>query len=374
MRIRWLLPPRLLCSHGLRLRVREERLRNAPRNPQGGLKPAMKVSDTVGGTRGRGVSSPLLLSVHLALFAVTTAVLGAPSFPTKPIRMMVATAIGSGPDVVARMIGSHLAEAWGQQVVVDTRPGASGLIGAELVAKAAPDGYTLWMATTAQLISTTMYQRFLIATEFAPVSMVASTPYVIAVSASLPVKSIAELIAYAKARPGQVMYGSGGQGTTSHLCMELFQSVTGIKLVHVPYKSTALVLTDMIGGQMHITCAAAPVMPPFAQGGRVRSLGVTTRTRTMLAPDLQPIAESVPGFELIGWFGVVAPLGTPKEIIAKINLGVAQALKSPEIQKRLIAVGAEAAGSTPAEFGVFLRNETMRWGRILRESNIRPPE
>ena len=334
----------------------------------------MKVSDSAGVARGRGVLPALLLPAHLALFAVATAAPGAQSFPAKPIRMMVATAIGSGPDVVARLIGSHLSEAWGQQVVVDARPGASGLIGAELVAKAAPDGYTLWMATTAQLISTTMYQRFLMATEFAPVSMVASTPYVIASSAALPVTSVAELIAYAKAKPGQVLYGSGGQGSTSHLCMESFQAVTGVKLTHVPYKATVLVLNDMVGGQMHLTCASAPVMPPFAQGGRVRSLGVTTLTRTALAPDLQPIADTVPGFQLIGWFGVVAPLATPKEIIAKLNAGIAQALKSAEVQKRLFAVGAEAAASTPAEFGVFLRNETARWGKILRESNIRPPD
>lgn len=314
----------------------------------------------------------LLLRIALCVFA--TAAGAAPAYPLKPIRMMVATAIGSGPDVVARMIGVHLAEAWGQQVVVDARPGASGLIGAELVAKATPDGYTLWMATTAQLISTTMYQRFRVATDFAPVSMVASTPYVIAASATLPVTSINELIAYAKARPGQVLYGSGGQGSTSHLCLESFQSVTGIKLTHVPYKATVLVLNDMIGGQMHLTCAAAPVMPPFAQGGRVRSLGVTTLARTPLAPDLQPVADSVPGFQLIGWFGVVAPLGTPGEIVAKINAGIARALQNAEVQKRLVAVGAEAAPSTPAEFGVFLRNETARWGKILREANIRPPD
>ena len=222
--------------------------------------------------RGRSLSSPLLWLAHLALYAVATAALGAASFPTKPIRMIVATPIGSGPDVVARLIGTNLADAWGQQVVVDTRAGASGLIGAEIVAKATPDGYTLWMATMTQLISTTMYQRFLVASEFAPVSLVASTAYVIAVSASLPVKSIAELIAYAKARPAQVMYGSGGQGSTPHLCMELFQSMTGIKLVHVPYKGAVLALTDMMGGQMHATCAAAPVLPPFVQSGRVRPL------------------------------------------------------------------------------------------------------
>jgi hypothetical protein len=310
----------------------------------------------------------------LALMCAGSAQSAEVAYPVKPIRMMTASTIGSGPDVIARLLGTRLTELWGQQIVVDNRPGASGLIGAELVAKAAPDGHTLWMATMTQLISTTMYQKFLMTQDFAPVGMVGSTAFVIATSATLPVKNIAEFIAYAKARPGQVMYGSGGQGSTPHLCMELFQSLAGIKLQHVPYKGSVIALTDMMGGQMHSSCAAAPALPPFTQGGKVRALAVTTRTTTALAPGLPTVAESLPGYELVGWYGLLAPRTTPKEVIAKISKGVAEVLRIPEVQARLVAVGAEAAFSSPAEFGVFLQGETARWGKVLRDANIRPPE
>ena len=179
------------------------------------------------------------------------------AYPSKPVRMVAATTVGSGADVIARLLATRLTERWGQQIVVDNRAGASGLIGAELVARAAPDGHTLWMATMTQLISTTLYQRFLMAKEFAPVGMVASTPFVIAVNASLPVKSIAELITYSKSRPGQMLYGSAGQGTTPHLCMELFKSMTGADLSHVPYKGSVPALTEMMGGLIHASCVAA---------------------------------------------------------------------------------------------------------------------
>jgi tripartite-type tricarboxylate transporter receptor subunit TctC len=170
------------------------------------------------------------------------------------------------------------------------------------------------------------------------------------------------------------MYGSGGQGSTPHLCMELLQSMGGIKLAHVPYKGSVIALTDMMGGQMHSTCAAAPALPPFVQGGKVRSLAVTTRQSTQLAPGLPPVGESVPGYELVGWYGVLAPRGTPKEIIAKINHGLAEVLRIPDVQARLISVGAEAAHSSAADFGQFLQKETERWGKVLREANIRPPD
>src|SRR5688500_13009869 len=211
-------------------------------------------------------------------------------FPARPLRMVVAAAPGSGPDILARNVGSKLAEAWGQQVVVDPRSGASGLIGAELVARAAPDGYTLWMATMTQLISTTLHNRYRLAQEFAPVGMVATTPYVIAASASLPVQSIAELVDYAKARPRQLLYGSAGEGSTPHLCMEIFRRMAGIELVHVPYKSSVPALTDMMGGQVHLSCAAAPALQAFVKTGKVRALGVTSASRTQLAPGLAPIA------------------------------------------------------------------------------------
>jgi tripartite-type tricarboxylate transporter receptor subunit TctC len=246
------------------------------------------------------------------------------------------------------------------------------LIGAELVARAAPDGHTLWMATMTQLISTTLYQRLLMAQEFAPVGMVGSTPYVIAVNTGLPAKSIAELIAYTKSRPGQVLYGSAGQGTTPHLCMELFMSMSGTKLMQVPYKGSVPALTDMMGGAIQVTCAAAPAMPVFVQSGKVRVLGVTTRAPTGLAPGVAPIAEAVPGFELIGWYGVLAPKGTPRALIQRINQDLAKVLAIPDVQEKMIAVGAEAVHTTPEDYGAFLRRETERWANVLKGAGITP--
>jgi len=319
-------------------------------------------------------SMSALIAAAFSLALAASAGAAEQPYPVKPIRMMTASTIGSGPDVIARLLGTRLTELWGQQVVVDNRAGASGLIGAELVAKSAPDGHTLWMATMTQLISTTMYQRYMMTKDFIPVGMVGSTPFVIAISSTLPVKNMAEFVAYAKARPGQVMYGSGGQGSTPHLCMELLQNLAGIKLAHVPYKGSVIALTDMMGGQMHSSCAAAPALPPFVQGGKVRSLAVTTRTPTQLAPGLPVVAETVPGYELVGWYGVLAPLGTPKDVINKINKGLAEILRIPDVQTRLISVGAEAAHSSPAEFNAFLQRETARWGKVLREANIKPPD
>lgn len=307
--------------------------------------------------------------VWCALFAVAA---DAQKYPTRPIRMVTATTPGSGPDVIARLLANRLTEALGQQIVVDNRAGASGLIGAELVARAAPDGHTLWMATMTQLISTTLHQRFVMSKSFAPVGQVASTPFVIAVSTSLPVKTINELIAYSKARPGQVLYGSGGTGTTPHLCMELFKAMTGADLTHVPYRGSAIALTEMMGGLMHSTCAAAPTAASFVQGGKVRVLGVTTRAPTKLAPGAMPIHDSVPGYELVGWYGVLAPLDTPRDIIMRVNHEIANALKQPDVQERLLAVGAEAAHTSPADFGAFLQRETVRWTRVLKEAGIKP--
>jgi tripartite-type tricarboxylate transporter receptor subunit TctC len=308
----------------------------------------------------------------VALLSVCTAAEAA--YPDRPIRMIIAATAGSGPDILARQIGTKLTEAWGQQIVVDARPGATGVVGAELVAKAAPDGYTLWFATMTQLIGTTMYQRYMMSKEFAPVGMVASTAFAIAVNSALPVNNIAELIAYAKARPGQLLYGSSGQGSTSHLCMEMFRSVTGINLTHIPYRGAVPSITDLMGGQVQLSCQAVPSLPTFEKTGRLRSLGVTTLTRTIIAPNVPPIAETIPGFEILGWYGMLAPLRTPKELIRKINGAVLQALKTAEVQEKLIALGAEAAGSSPEAYGAFLKKETERWTRLLREANIKPAD
>jgi tripartite-type tricarboxylate transporter receptor subunit TctC len=294
-------------------------------------------------------------------------------YPARPVRLIVANTPGSAPDVVARLIGARLGETWGQQVVVDNRPGATGLIAADVIANAPADGYTLWLPTMTQLISTLQAQRHLVAKEFAAVALVATTPFVIVVDAALPVKSLSEWIAYAKARPGQLLYGSDGQWGSTHLCMESFNAKAGLKLEHVPYKGTGTVMQDIIGGRIQVYCPAAPSLPAVMQTGKVRALGVTYPKRTQLAPGIAPIAETLPGFELFGWYGLQAPLRTPPAVIGKISADLVKVLKNAQLQEQLIRVGAEAAGSTPAEFGTFLSNETARWEKVLREGGTIPP-
>ena len=221
-------------------------------------------------------------------------------------------------------------------------------------------------------MATVLYQRFLMDKDFVPVTRVGSTPFVIVASPSLPVKTIVELIAYAKARPGQVLYASGGQGSTPHLCAEMFKSMAGVDLVHVPYKSSVLAITELASGQVHILCSAVPTLHATIQAGKVRTLGITSREPSKLAPGVPTIASTVPGYDMDGWYGIIAPMGTPREIVAKLNSAVVQVLKLSEVQERLLGVGAEALSSTPAEFGDFLRRETQRWSKVVREAGIKP--
>jgi tripartite-type tricarboxylate transporter receptor subunit TctC len=298
----------------------------------------------------------------------------AQDYPNRPVRVVVATTAGSATDNVVRLVGARLSEMWGQQLVVDNRPGASGLIGAEIVAKASPDGYTLWLATMTQLISTNLYNRYPMAAEYTPVGKVASTPYVIAVTGALPVRSVEELIAHAKANPGKLLYGTAGVGSTPHLCMELFNRSAGVQMTHVPYRGSTVALTEMMAGQLHVTCAAAPVMHPYVKGGKVRVLGVSSEGPTALAPGLRPIAGSVPGFVLGGWYGMLVPKNTPAAIVGRVNRDLVQVLNEPELRKRLLALGAEPEPGPPDEFARFLAAETGRWTKLLREADIRPPQ
>ena len=291
-------------------------------------------------------------------------------YPARPIRLVTPTAAGSGSDVVARIVSVKLSETLGRQIVVDNRSGVSGLLAAELVAKAAPDGYTLGMVTL--LMATVLYQRFLADREFVPVTRVGSTPFIIVASPALPVKTIPELIAYAKARPGQVLYASGGQGSTPHMCAEMFKSMAGVDLLHVPYKSSIFAVTELASGQVHLLCSAIPTLHATIQAAKVRPLGVTSREPSKLAPGVPAIAATVPGFEMDGWYGIIAPQGTPKEIVVKLNGAFTQVLKLPEVQERLLGVGAEALTSTPAAFGDFLRSETQRWSKVMRDAGIKP--
>ena len=314
------------------------------------------------------IAAALSVLVAFSVGAEAAQRVAGPQFPLRPVRLIVANGPGSAPDVVARLLAGKLAEAWGHTVVVDNRTGATGLIAAETLAKSAPDGHTMFLSTMTQLISTLMYQRYPLASDFEAVTLVATTPFAIVVSNASPVKTMSEFIAYARSRPGQLLYGSGGQWGSSHLCMESLNAMTGVKMTHVPYKSTATALGDLIGGHIHTYCPAAPSLPAFTSSGRVRALGITYRQPTRLVPGVPPVSETVPGFELLGWYGLQLPLKTPRPIVARVNADAVKALKDPELQEKLFNVGAEAAGSSSEEFSAFLKKETERWHKLLKDS------
>ena len=290
------------------------------------------------------------------------------AYPVRPIRLVIANMPGAAPDTVGRLVGAALSELWGQQIVVDNRPGATGLIAAETVARAAPDGYTLWLPTMTQLIATLQAQKYMLAKDFAAVSLVASTPFVIVVGSQVPVNTMSEWIAYAKARPGKLSYGSAGQWGSSHLCMHSINELAGLDVLHVPYKGSVTVLNDIVGNRIQVYCPAAPSLPAFTQGGRVKMLGITYQKPSKLVPGVPPVSETLPGFELLGWYGLQAPAATPGHIVAKINAGFVKVLRTPEMAEKLNAVGADPVGTSPKEFAAFLRKETERWGKVLRES------
>lgn len=305
----------------------------------------------------------------LGVFHATTS--AAQAYPQRPVRMIIANGPGSAPDVIGRLLGAKLAESWGQPIIIDNRPGATGLIATELTAKAPPDGHTMFLSTMTQLIAMLMYQKYQLATELGAVTLVGTTPFAIVVSGSTPVKNIAEWITYAKARNGQLLFGSGGNWGSSHLCMESLNAMTGLKMTHVPYANTGAAFTDLIGGNIHVYCPAVPGTPAYTQTGKVRALGVTYRTATKLMPGIPPVSETVPGFELYGWYGMNVPLKTPPEVIKRINAELVKALKDPQLAERMFVVGAEAVGSTPAEFTAFLNKNTEHWTRVLKESGAK---
>ena len=298
----------------------------------------------------------------------------AQSYPSKPIRLITAATPGSGPEVIARQLAAKLTEAWGQQVVVDPRPGATGMISGDLVAKSAPDGYTLWFATSTQLLGSMMFQRNWMTKDYAPIGMLSSTAFAIAINSSVPANTLAEFIAYAKARPGKLLFGSNGQGSTSHMCTELFQKLAGISMLHVAYKGGTPALVDVAGGQLQLTCQPLPSLPTYVKAGRVRTLGVGTLQRTRLAPEVPPIAETIAGYEVLGWHGLLAPLSTPKDIITKVNAAATKAVLSADMQERMLPLGVEPTPSTSIEFVVRLQAETNKWAKLMKDANIRPAD
>jgi tripartite-type tricarboxylate transporter receptor subunit TctC len=311
-------------------------------------------------------------AVLLGALLLESTLAQAQQYPSRPIRLVTASTAGSGSDVVSRMIAPRLSELLGQQVVVDNRSGASGLVAAELVARAAPDGHTLWVVTLTQLISTTLQDRFHLAREYAPIGMLGGTPFVIVVNSGLNVKSIAELVAYARAKPRSLMYGTAGAGTSGHICMEMLEHMTGARMMHVPYKGTMQALTEVMGGQIQGICLAVPTLSLITGQQKARVLAATTRGPTVLAPGLPPVAESVPGFELNGWYGMLAPPGTPPAIIKRLHQEFSRVVMEPAVRERLLGVGMEPTPSAPAAFSEFLRAEVARIGVVLKSAGVKP--
>ena len=292
----------------------------------------------------------------------------AQDYPVKPIRFV----LGPGPDVLARTVGQKLTEAWGQQIVIDQRPGAGGTIAAEIVAKARGDGYTLLLATGSHTINASLQkQSYDLVRDFRPVSLVGSVPFILVVHPSLPVHSVRELVELARAKPGTLNYGSAGNGTPPHLAGEMLKTLTGIRLVHVPYKTAAQAMTDVLGGQPQLMFAVGPVGLPQVKAGRVRGLAVSTAQRSRMMPELPTVAESgVPGFEVVGWNGILAPAGTPPAVVARLYGGIAGALQLPDVVSRLAATGFEPVGSTPEAFAAFVRTDMARWARVIRDAGV----
>jgi tripartite-type tricarboxylate transporter receptor subunit TctC len=315
--------------------------------------------------------------MSIATLAVATAhgvAFAAQTYPTRPIRIVVAYTPAGTTDILARVVGQKMNEAWGQPVIIENRPGANGNIGTEYAAKAAPDGHTFLMTTAGPHgINPSLYRKlgYDAVKDFTAVSLVALVPNILVVSNALPVKNVKELIAYAKANPGKLSYGSPGAGSTAHLSMELFKSMTGTNLVHVPYKGSAGVLTDVMGGQIAATMDNMPVYLPQVKAGKIRALAVTPNKRSPAAPDIPTVAEAgVPGYNSSAWFGLVAPAATPKDVVTKLSVETARILQLPDVKSRLSELGAEPIGSTPEQFSAHIKAEIAKWAKVIKEANV----
>ena len=311
-----------------------------------------------------------ILCVLPAAFATGTA--AAQAWPSHAITLVVPFAPGGTTDIIARPLGQKLSEAFGQPVLIENRAGAGGTVGAASVARAAPDGYTIFMATVAHPIATSLYKGKLsydFERDFAPITVVASVPNLVIVNPTLPVKTQAELIAYLKANPGKVSYGSAGIGSIEHLSGELFRSMTGTEMTHIPYKGGAPMMTDLLGGQIQMAIETSGSAAPHVRAGKVRALSVTTAARSPAFPDLPTVEEAgLKGYVVTTWYGLLVPKATPPEIVAKLQAQVAAILKTPDMKARFDGIGAEAGGMPSAQFAAFIRSETVQWAKVVKES------
>lgn len=316
------------------------------------------------------------VAVALALVAgICCAQSNADAFPSKPVRFVVGFTPGGPSDILARALGQKLGERWGEQVVIENRPGAGGNIAAEVVAKSAPDGYT-WLLGNNSILATnaSLYRKlgYDPVRDFAPVALVAIQPNILVVNPQVPAHSVQELIALARARPGELNYASSGSGAAAHLSGELFKKMAGVDIVHVPYKGAQPALTDVIAGEAQLMFATSASVLPCVKAGRLRALAVTSARRSATAPQLPTVAEAgVPGFEAITWHGVVVPAATPQPIVERLNRDIVSALRAPDVRERLEALGAEVMAGTPREFADYIAREIPKWAKVVKDSGAR---
>jgi tripartite-type tricarboxylate transporter receptor subunit TctC len=317
-----------------------------------------------------------IVSLVLALCAIA-APASAGEYPDHAIKMIVPFAAGGGTDVLARIIAQNLNSKFGQPVVVENQPGASGAIGSRAVMNAAPDGYTLLMASTGALMAVSAGAEangpFDVNKVLTPIAMGAAPPYLLVASPTLPVKTTADLINYVKAKPDGLTFGSSGVGAASHLSGLLFSSMAGLKTLHIPYKGTGPAVTDLIAGRIDVMFAPGPVVQQFVQGGQLKALGVTDTQRSKFYPDVPTVADTVPGYESVGWFGLLAPPKTPPEIVKKINDVIVAAMETKEFRDHLATLGAEPRPQTPEEFSRYINADVAKWSKVVKDNDVQLP-
>ena len=316
----------------------------------------------------------------LKLAAVVAAAAAVPQFasaldyPTRPVRIIAGFAAGGGVDVTARLIGQWLTDRLGQSFVIENRPGAGGNIGTEAVVNAAPDGYTLLLATVPNAVNASLYEKlsFNFIRDIVPVAGIIRVPMVILLNPSVPAATVAEFISYAKANPDKVNMASAGNGSAPHMAGELFKMMAGVNLVHVPYRGQGPALTDLLGGQVQVLFAATPGTSEYITTGKLRALAVTSASRAEMLPELKTVADFVPGYEASQWYGIGVPRNTPVEIVDKLNKEINAAIADPAMKARFAAIGGEPLPGSPAEFGKLIAEETEKWGRVVRAAGIKP--
>ena len=311
--------------------------------------------------------------VALAL-AAASSLAQAQAWPTKPVKILFGFPAGSATDIIARNVGAKLSEKWGQPVVIDNRPGAGGNLGSELAAKAPADGYTIFFGTVANAVSASYYSKlnYDYLKDFTPVTLVATTPLVLVANPGVPVGSVKELIAYAKANPGKLNFGSGGTGTSNHLAGEMFKAYTGTDMQHVPYKGTPAAHADLLGGQIGLLFDNIVAVMGHVKSGKVKALAVTSAQRAESLPDVPTVSESgVPGFEAVSWIGALVPTGTPRDIVDRIHTDMVAVLRMPDVREKLGASGAVLVGNTQAEFAAWNRNEIDKWAKAVKASGAK---